>query len=295
MLTIRSIAGVLTFTGGVLKAASALAATLVVAVQTTDGRALAGAVVTVRGVTGSGHPGTAVAAIVDQINKAFVPDLVVIPTGSTIEFPNTDSVSHQIYSFSAAKKFQLPLYRGKPYPPDELAAFGTSLVCAACKPAFTQKIREGIQPAGAMRYAGFWIRFVAVIVDGIALYIVGMVFFAISMIFFKIDWANFGRSQADLMQLLALEGVWALFNLIVSATYETWMIGRFGATLGKMACSLLVVNSDGTKVSYQRSLGRHFAKYLSSFTLAIGYIMAGLDEEKRSLHDRICDTRVIKK
>jgi len=117
MLTIRSIAGVLTFTGGVLKAASALAATLVVAVQTTDGRALAGAVVTVRGVTGSDHPGTAVAAIVDQINKAFVPDLVVIPTGSTIEFPNTDSVSHQIYSFSAAKKFQLPLYRGKPYPP----------------------------------------------------------------------------------------------------------------------------------------------------------------------------------
>jgi uncharacterized RDD family membrane protein YckC len=184
---------------------------------------------------------------------------------------------------------------GKPYPPDELAAFGTSLVCASCKPAFTQKIREGIQPAGAMRYAGFWIRFVAVIVDGIALYIVGMVFFAISMIFFKIDWVNIGRSQADLMQLLALEGIWALFNLIVSATYETWMIGRFGATLGKMACSLLVVNSDGTKVSYQRSLGRHFAKYLSSFTLAIGYIMAGLDEEKRSLHDRICDTRVIKK
>ncbi len=184
---------------------------------------------------------------------------------------------------------------GKPYPPDELAAFGTSLVCAACKPAFTQKLREGIQPTGAMRYAGFWIRFVAVVVDGIALYIVSMIFFAISMIFIHIDWANIGRSQADIMQLLALEGIWALFNLIVSAVYETWMIGRFGATAGKMACSLLVVNSDGTKLSYQRALGRHFAKYLSSFTLGIGYIMAGLDEEKRSLHDRVCDTRVIKK
>jgi len=122
-----------------------------------------------------------------------------------------------------------------------------------------------------------------------------MIFFAISMIFFRIDWANIGRSQADIMQLLALEGIWALFNLIVSAVYETWMIGRFGATAGKMACSLLVVNSDGTKLSYQRALGRHFAKYLSSFTLGIGYIMAGLDEEKRSLHDRVCDTRVIKK
>jgi uncharacterized RDD family membrane protein YckC len=184
---------------------------------------------------------------------------------------------------------------GKPYPPDELAAFGTSLVCAVCKPAFTQKMREGIPPAGAMRYAGFWIRFVAVIVDGVALYIVSMIFFAISMLFFHIDWANLGRSQADIMQLLALEGIWAFFNLVVSAVYETWMIGRFGATAGKMACSLLVVNGDGTKLSYQRALGRHFAKYLSSFTLGIGYIMAGLDEEKRSLHDRICETRVIKK
>jgi uncharacterized RDD family membrane protein YckC len=184
---------------------------------------------------------------------------------------------------------------GKPYPPDELAAFGTSLVCAACKPAFTQKMREGLQPAGSVHYAGFWIRFVATIVDQIVLYIVDMLFFAISMLFFRIDFANAGRSQADLMRLLSFEGVWLLFNLIVYAIYDTWMTGRFGATAGKMACSLLVVNSDGSKISYQRALGRHFAKYLSSFTLLIGYIMAGLDEEKRSLHDRICNTRVIKK
>jgi len=41
----------------------------------------------------------------------------VVPVGSQIVFPNSDSVSHQVYSFSPAKKFQLPLYRGKPYPP----------------------------------------------------------------------------------------------------------------------------------------------------------------------------------
>ena len=51
------------------------------------------------------------------MQRAFVPDLLVIPVGSTIEFPNSDSVNHQIYSFSPAKRFQLPLYRGKPYPP----------------------------------------------------------------------------------------------------------------------------------------------------------------------------------
>jgi hypothetical protein len=53
----------------------------------------------------------------DQVDRAFAPDLLVVPIGSTVEFPNSDSVSHQIYSFSPAKRFQLPLYRGKPYPP----------------------------------------------------------------------------------------------------------------------------------------------------------------------------------
>jgi hypothetical protein len=53
----------------------------------------------------------------DQVNRVFVPDVLVIPVGSTVAFPNSDSVSHQIYSFSAAHRFQLPLYRGKPYPP----------------------------------------------------------------------------------------------------------------------------------------------------------------------------------
>jgi hypothetical protein len=53
----------------------------------------------------------------DQINRTFVPDVLVVPVGSTVAFPNSDSVSHQIYSFSPAHRFQLPLYRGKPYPP----------------------------------------------------------------------------------------------------------------------------------------------------------------------------------
>jgi plastocyanin len=63
-------------------------------------------------------------AVMDQIDRAFQPDLLVIPVGSTIEFPNSDSVSHQIYSFSPAKRFQLPLYRGKPYPPVQFAEAG---------------------------------------------------------------------------------------------------------------------------------------------------------------------------
>jgi uncharacterized RDD family membrane protein YckC len=184
---------------------------------------------------------------------------------------------------------------GRSYPPDELVAFGGSLVCAACKPVFTQKLREGIRPAGALRYGGFWIRFLAVIIDSLIFSVVTVSVFAIGMLMFPIDWANVGRSQADLFQVAALEGVVWLGTLLFAAIYETWMIGRYAATLGKMACGLRVIASDGGKVSYGRSLGRHFAKHLSSFILGIGYIMAGFDDEKRALHDRICDTRVIKK
>jgi plastocyanin len=93
------------------------AATLVINVLTPDGHVLAGAVVTVWSLDGPARRPPSLHAVMDQVDRAFVPDLLVIPVGSTVEFPNSDTVSHQIYSFSPAKRFQLPLYRGKPYPP----------------------------------------------------------------------------------------------------------------------------------------------------------------------------------
>jgi plastocyanin len=62
-------------------------------------------------------PAPPITAIMDQIDRAFAPELIVIPVGSEVQFPNSDSVSHQVYSFSAIKRFKLPLYRGRPYPP----------------------------------------------------------------------------------------------------------------------------------------------------------------------------------
>src|SRR2546429_569221 len=99
------------------RAGAVRAATLGIHVQTPDGHALAGAVVTVRPLDAPPRRPAPAHAVMDQVNRAFAPDLLVIPVGSTVAFPNSDSVSHQIYSFSAAKRFQLPLYRGKPYPP----------------------------------------------------------------------------------------------------------------------------------------------------------------------------------
>jgi plastocyanin len=55
--------------------------------------------------------------IMDQRQKQFVPNIVVIQTGTGIDFPNSDQIEHQVYSFSPAKTFQLSLYAGHKYPP----------------------------------------------------------------------------------------------------------------------------------------------------------------------------------
>ena len=69
-------------------------------------------------------PARPAAFVVDQVDQAFKPDLAIIPVGSTVTFPNSDKVSHQVYSFSPAKRFQLPLYRGTPYAPTKFETAG---------------------------------------------------------------------------------------------------------------------------------------------------------------------------
>lgn len=69
-------------------------------------------------------------AIMDQRNLSFVPQVLVVAVGTSVEFPNNDTVSHQVYSFSPAKKFQLPLYKGVIHPPVTFEKAG--LVVVGC-------------------------------------------------------------------------------------------------------------------------------------------------------------------
>ena len=79
------------------------------------------------------------------------------------------------------------------------------------------------------------------------------------------------------------------------------MLRYWGATLGKMACGLKVVLSDGNSLGWGVSLGRYFMynvvisaiPFVNWILLLTTAIMAGLDDQKRGLHDRVCDTRVV--
>jgi plastocyanin len=83
-----------------------------------DGRGVGEVVVTAMPAAAGMAPAPIPATVVmDQRNRAFVPRVLVVGVGSRVEFPNNDSVSHQVYSFSPAKRFQLPLYKGQIHPP----------------------------------------------------------------------------------------------------------------------------------------------------------------------------------
>jgi uncharacterized RDD family membrane protein YckC len=188
---------------------------------------------------------------------------------------------------------------GRPSTPDDLARFGDLLICPACKESYAQKLREGVAPAVAVQYAGFWIRFVAYAIDAVILYILGrIVQSAIGASAFRIPQIQPGQDPSQsLAQFGAIMGVLGLVTLvstIIGCTYETLFVAKMAATPGKMALGLKVVRADGSRVGVGRAAGRYFAKILSAMILFIGYIMAGFDSQKRGLHDMICDTRVIK-
>jgi uncharacterized RDD family membrane protein YckC len=180
---------------------------------------------------------------------------------------------------------------GQPRLERELVNFGDRLVCYACKDAFTQRVKEQGGFTQRFAYAGFWIRFLARFLDAIILYIV-----ILPVTFLVLGSAAFTvSSEGPTPMYLLLNMMLLVFQIAVSATYEVWFLTRHGATPGKMVVGKKVVTADGGPLTTGRALGRHFAVYLSSFTLLIGFIMAAFDDQKRALHDRICDTRVIAK
>lgn len=91
------------------------AATLDVNVTYPDGSAVPNAVVYVIPTRTIAMNRTV--ASMDQVNRTFVPHVLPVRAGTWVEFPNSDNVMHQVYSISPAKRFQSPLYVGKPARP----------------------------------------------------------------------------------------------------------------------------------------------------------------------------------
>jgi plastocyanin len=102
--------------------AHAQAAEIAVTVTDEQGQPVADAVVVAVPADGNLRPTGKVGdrprgGVVDQVDKEFTPKVTAIFVGTAVTFPNHDNVRHQVYSFSPAKRFELPLYAGVPAEP----------------------------------------------------------------------------------------------------------------------------------------------------------------------------------
>ncbi len=114
---ISRILSVLAF-ASLASAASAQSAEIAASVTDDRGRPVADAVVVAIPAGGGLQlPARARANVVDQVDKEFIPKVQAVLVGTSISFPNNDNVRHHVYSFSAAKRFELPLYAGVPAEP----------------------------------------------------------------------------------------------------------------------------------------------------------------------------------
>ncbi len=121
MLRLGHLAGLLSATGMLsFWAAPAMGAALEIGVLDREGRPVSDVVIVAtprQGADGASPTEPARHAVMDQVDRQFVPRILVVRTGTPVDFPNSDNVAHQVYSFSPAKRFQLSLYRGHVYPP----------------------------------------------------------------------------------------------------------------------------------------------------------------------------------
>jgi len=165
------------------------------------------------------------------------------------------------------------------------------------------------QPAPVAAYAGFWLRFVAALLDGFILGVPAVIVVLIILLStgFGAFLHNFPNPPTPpnpddvasamgaafifgivVFALLVVIGKWLYFAAFESSSWQ--------ATPGKKVLNLAVTDLTGARVSFGRATGRFFAKWVTQLIpLGIGYILAGITERKQALHDMIASTLVLRR
>ncbi len=181
---------------------------------------------------------------------------------------------------------------GQVYPMRELLPYGEALVGPEHKADFVRRLMEGAAVGIAdateqtVEYTGFWWRTLSSLLD----YMIKMIPAGLCMVPYYVvvvvSGPSSGGNAADMTMAAAIAyGIGLLGNLALSIAYDTWMVGRYQATLGKMIIGAKVVNPDGSRLTYKRAFVRWLAKkplntvlvWLPStlgFALAMGGIVA---------------------
>ena len=139
-------------------------------------------------------------------------------------------------------------------------------------------------------YAGFWVRLAAYVIDSVIV--------AIGLLVVRLAWIGIG---ALISGTILDENVLFHYSLkdivlyIFKVMYFALLTWCTGTTIGKRLMNRRVVSADRNEklsfvdVLYRETVGR----FLCGISIWIGYIIVGIDKEKRGFHDMLCDTRVV--
>jgi uncharacterized RDD family membrane protein YckC len=152
-------------------------------------------------------------------------------------------------------------------------------------------------PLPRVQYAGFWLRFVAYVIDIVVIWIVAIPIYLLLGAAFGLSMSSIARDPNGMLlgsslgslvlfEGCAILGLWLYFAIMESSAWQ--------GTVGKKILGLRVTDLGGNRISFGRATGRFFGKLLSNLTFAIGYIMAGFTAKKQALHDMIAGCLVTK-
>lgn len=161
-----------------------------------------------------------------------------------------------------------------------------------------------IRSYSGVAYAGFWLRFVAYLIDGI---ISCFVFVILLIPLFVLTGAGaaLGKIISDgdigdeMGAFLGAGFILGFFGIILVVSWLYYALSESSSwqgTPGKKILSLTVTDMTGQRISFARASGRYFAKIITGMIpLAIGYIMAGFTAKKQAIHDMIASCLVLRK
>jgi len=151
-----------------------------------------------------------------------------------------------------------------------------------------QKKPEKIIPIlDQKKYGGFWIRFLAFILDFLILLFITTIVWAIFQIPIKLNTQTFITERIFIFK----NPVSILFGWFYYALFEC---SKFQATPGKAIAGIIVTGENLLRIDFGKASGRYFSKLLSAFIFGIGFIMIAFSKRKQGLHDRLVGTLILR-
>ncbi len=142
------------------------------------------------------------------------------------------------------------------------------------------------------KYAGFWIRFVAALIDATLMF--GLLHLVTMLLGSSITIGGLHNGQSAEKIYAMQRNMRILVGFLLGGFYRVGMeSSEYQGTLGKLAMRIKVTDLAYQRLSITHAALRYASKIVSVFTLGIGYIMAGFNNQKQALHDRLAETFVV--